>query len=129
MESIPGWSIGTLSNIQDRPHEPFLPSSAALTAVGPRWRTAAPAADEMQLPDEPPFTANHWRAASPVAPNEVEQQLATASDHLFSAAMQTIVQESITSAEPSKPRRGSLVPSWLRRLHRPKAFKNQGRRT
>src|SRR5258708_3339337 len=68
MESIPGWSIGTLSNIQDRPHEPFLPSSAALTAVGPRWRTAARGADEMQLPDEPPFTANHWRAASRVAP-------------------------------------------------------------
>lgn len=67
--------------------------------------------------------------ATPQQLDEVEQQLATASDHLFSAAMQTVVQESVTSREPSKMRRGLLVPSWLRRLNRPKAFKNQGRRT
>ena len=67
--------------------------------------------------------------STPQQLDEVEQQLATASDHLFSAAMQTVVQESVTSREPSKTRRGSLVPSWLRRLNRPKTFKNQGRRT
>jgi hypothetical protein len=67
--------------------------------------------------------------SSPQQLDEVEQQLATASDQLFSASMQTIIQESVTSQEPSKTRRGSLVPTWLRRLNRPKAFKNQGPRT
>jgi hypothetical protein len=66
---------------------------------------------------------------SPERLNEVEQQMATASDQLFSASMQTIIQESVTSQEPSKTRRGSLVPTWLRQLNRPKVFKNQGPRT
>ena len=67
--------------------------------------------------------------SSPQQLDDIEQQLAKASDNLFSATMQTITQESVTFREPSRTRLGSLVPSWLRLLCQPKAFKNQGRRT
>jgi len=67
--------------------------------------------------------------SSPQQLDDIEQQLAKASDNLFSATMQTITQETVTFREPSRTRLGSLVPSWLRLLCQPKAFKNQGRRT
>jgi hypothetical protein len=67
--------------------------------------------------------------SSPQQLDDIEQRLVKASDQLFSAAMQSIAQESVTLREPSRTRLGSLVPSWLRLLCQPKAFKNQGRRT
>ena len=48
--------------------------------------------------------------------DDIEQQLAKASDGALSATMQTITQESVTFREPSRTRLGSLVPSWLRLL-------------
>ena len=67
--------------------------------------------------------------SSPEQLDDIEQRLVKASDQLFSAAMQSIAQEAVTFREPSRTRLGSLVPSWLRLLCQPKAFKNQGRRT
>ena len=61
--------------------------------------------------------------------HRVEQQLAAASDQLFSAVMQPIVQQSVAAREPTKLRRSLLVPSWLRLLALPRPLKNQGRRT
>src|SRR5262245_9949481 len=68
MGSSPGWSFGTSSNNQDRPHEPVLPPPAALPPIGPPGRAPPPAAYLLQLPVQWALTPNHWRAASPVAP-------------------------------------------------------------
>lgn len=68
--------------------------------------------------------------SNPQQLHAVEQQLASAADLLFSAAMQPVVQQSVAAREPTKLHRSWLVPSWLRLLAAPaKPLKNQGRRT
>ncbi len=67
--------------------------------------------------------------ADPQQLQTAEQLIAKASDQLFSAAMQPIIQQSVAAREPTQLRRSLLVPSWLRLLVCPKPVKNQGRRT
>jgi hypothetical protein len=67
--------------------------------------------------------------STPQQLHQAEQQLADASDQLFAAAMQDIVQQSVAARESSRLCRSLLVPTWLRLLCRPaKPMKNQGRR-
>ena len=67
--------------------------------------------------------------ADPQQLHDAEQTMADAADQLCAAAMQPIVQKSVSSQEPSARRRSTLLPPALRAFLLPaKRFKNQGRR-